>query len=110
MDFGQLIIYSGAGIFIAVGGLADSLAAQNLPFGLVLSPQDQISLLVSSSNLTNLTSSGNYLSGFDGFGTSDINGTEKNPTVPEPASITAAFGLVVIGLLRFLLSRRSPTA
>jgi hypothetical protein len=82
LNVNQLTLsYSGYGVFVAVGGLADSLVAQNLPFGLTLSPQDQISLLVSSSNLTNVTSSGNYLSGFNAFGTSDINGTE-NPIVP----------------------------
>ena len=54
------------------------MVTQNLPFGLTLSPHDQISLLVSSSNLTNVTTSGNFLSGFNAFGTSDINGTSKS--------------------------------
>jgi hypothetical protein len=107
LNINQLTLsYSGGGIFVAVGGLADSLVAQNLPFGLTLSPQDQISLLLSSSNLTNVTSSGKYLSGFNAFGTSDINGTE-NSVVPEPTSLTALVGLAVIGLLTFISRRKS---
>ena len=102
--------YSGYGVFVAVGGLADSLVAQNLPFGLVLSAQDQISLLVSSSNLTNVTTSGNHLSSFDAFGTSDINGTEKTANVPEPASIITLFSLVAVVLPAFFLRRRRPGA
>jgi hypothetical protein len=98
--------YSGGGIFVAVGGLADSLVAQNLPFGLVLSAQDQISLLVSSSSLTGVTAGGNYLSGFNAFGTSDINGTEKSPNVPEPGLISALIGSMAIGLPAFFLRRR----
>jgi hypothetical protein len=105
LNINQLTLsYSGPGIFVAVGGLADSLIAQNLPFGLTLSPQDQISLLVSSSNLTNVTSSGNYVSGFDAFGTSDINGTEN---VPEPSTLTAFASLAAIGLLTFIRRRKS---
>jgi hypothetical protein len=99
--------YSGAGIYIAVGGLADSLVAQNLPFGLTLTPQAPISLVISSSNISNLTTSGNYVSGFDAFGTGDINGTHA---VPEPASLTAAFGIAAIGLTGLFLRRRKMTA
>jgi hypothetical protein len=107
LNVNQLTLsYSGAGIFVAVGGLADSLVVQNLPFGLVLSAQDQISLLVSSSDLTNVTSSGNYLSGFNAFGTSDINGTE-NSVVPEPTSLIALVGLAAIGFLTFFRRRKS---
>jgi hypothetical protein len=92
--------YSGGGVFIAVGGLADSLVAQNLPFGLSLDGQEPISFVISSSNLT---TNGNYVNGFDAFGTGDINGTAP---VPEPTAIIAAFGMAVVGLWRFLLSRR----
>ena len=98
--------YSGAGIFVAVGGLADSIVAQNLPFGLTLSTQDPISLLVSSSNLTNVTSNGNFLSGFNAFGTSDINGTSTSNNVPEPATITALISLATVGLLTLVIRRR----
>jgi hypothetical protein len=107
LNVNQLTLsYSGYGVFVAVGGLADSLVVQNLPFGLTLSAQDQISLLVSSSNLTNVTNSGNYLSGFNAFGTSDINGMEKN-NVPEPTTLTALVGLAAIGLLKFMRRRES---
>jgi hypothetical protein len=96
--------YSGYGIFIAVGGLADSIAAQNLPFGLELSAQDQVSLLFSSSNLTNVTSNGNYLSGFNAFGTSDVNGTQK---IPEPSSIIALLSLATTALISLVRRRRN---
>jgi hypothetical protein len=107
LNINQLTLsYSGAGIYVAIGGLADSLVAQNLPYGLSISGQDQISLVVVSSNLTNLTTSGNYLDGFNAFGTSDINGK----VVPEPVSIIAILGLAVIGLLRFIPRRRFSIA
>ena len=108
LDINQLTLsYSGAGIFIAVGGLADSLVAQNLPFGLTLAPQAPISLVISSSSLSDLTTSGNYISGFNAFGTGDVNGTQP---VPEPASLTAAFGMAAIALLRLLRRRRRTAA
>lgn len=100
--------YSGYGIFIAVGGLVDSVVSQNLPFGLNISTSDQISLLLSSSNLTGITTDANYLTGFNAFGTSDINGT-LNPNsgeVPEPTSVVAMLSLAVTGLLSFFLRRR----
>ena len=106
LNIDQLTLsYSGSGIFIAVGGLADSIAAQNLPFGLAISPTDQVSLLLSSSNLTNVANSGNHLSGFNAFGTSDINGTLKPDTVPEPTSLIALFSLAAAGLTSFFKSR-----
>jgi hypothetical protein len=105
LNINQLTLsYSGSGIYVAVGGKADSLVAQNLPFGLVLSAQNQISLVVSSSNLTNVTDNGNYISGFNAFGTSDINGTEN---VPEPSTLTAFASLAAIGLLTFIRRRKS---
>ena len=111
LDTNQLTLsYSGAGIFVTVGGLADSLVAQNLPFGLALSAQDSISFVISSSNLNNLTTSGNYLTGFNAFGTADINGTAMAPPVPEPASITAALGMAAIGLFRLFLRRHNIRA
>jgi hypothetical protein len=97
--------YSGAGIYVAVGGLADSIVTQNLPFGLAFSTQDRISLMFSSANLTNVTTSGDYLSGFDAFGTSDINGTVST-NVPEPASTTALFSLAIVGMLSWIIRRR----
>jgi hypothetical protein len=103
LNINQLTVsYSGMGIFIAAGGLADSVVAQNLPFGLAINTDDQVSLLVSSSYLTKVTNSGNYLSGFDAFGTADINGT----LVPEPNSLIALLGFAAVSLLALIRRRR----
>jgi hypothetical protein len=99
--------YSGYGIFIAVGGLVDSIVDQNLPFGLKLSTTDQVSLLFSSSNLTNVGVSGDYLSRFEAFGTSDINGKQ---VVPEPTSAIALLSLAATGLMSLVVSRRRKSA
>jgi hypothetical protein len=97
--------YSGFGIYVAAGGLADSVVAQNLPFGLNIDTQDQITLLISSSNLSNVVNSGNYLSKFDAFGTGDVNGTIHE--VPEPAAFTALIGLAASCFVSLFLRRRS---
>lgn len=109
LNTNQLTVsYSGLGIYVAAGGLADSIVTQNLPFGLVLSTQDQVSLLVSSSNLTNLSSNTNYLTAFDAFGTGDINGTRA--AIPEPSSLIALAGFAAVGLPAVLLRRRRQAA
>jgi hypothetical protein len=106
LEIDQLrISYSGYGMFVAVGGLADGLVAQNLPFGLSIGAQDDISLVLSSSNLTNLAYSGNYLSAFDAFGTGDINSFP----IPEPTAIAALIGLAVFGLGSFAFCRHEKS-
>ncbi|MGD0652932.1 MAG: PEP-CTERM sorting domain-containing protein [Thermoguttaceae bacterium] len=111
LNINQLsLYYSGAGVYITVGGLADSLVAQNLPFDLTLSAQDQISFVISSSKLTNVTTSGNYLSTFNASGTGDINGTLESNPVPEPTSTAALAGLAAAGLLTSFLRRRRAAA
>jgi hypothetical protein len=77
------IFYSGAGITIAGTGLATSVPAQALPFGLAIDPGQQISIVFSSTNLTNVTNAGGFLTGFGASGTGSIRGT----LVPEPSSI-----------------------
>lgn len=96
--------YIGGGIYVAVGGaLTDSINSQNLPFGLTMSNKDQVSLLLSSGDLKNITTSGNYLNHFDAFGTSDINGQ----IVPEPTSVIALLSLAVSGLAIFTIRRKN---
>ncbi len=111
LNINQLTVsYSGLGIYAAIGGLADGIAAQNLPFGLVLDTQDQVSLLVSSANLTNVTNTGNFLSGFNAFGTSDINGTLKENNIPEPSTFISLAGFAICSLMAVMIRRRRQTA
>jgi hypothetical protein len=96
------VFYSGFEITIAGAGLAASVPAQDLPFGLVIDDNDPISIVFSSTNLTNVTSAGGFLTGFNASGTGSISGT----LVPEPSSIAlAGFGL--IGLVAAWRKRRS---
>jgi hypothetical protein len=94
------IFYSGGQIAIAGSGLATSVPAQALPFGLAIDPSQQISIVFSSTNLTNVTSAGGFLTGFNASGTGSISGT----LVPEPGSIALAVmgaaGLAIIGYRR----------
>ncbi|MGD0519203.1 MAG: hypothetical protein ABSA26_16830 [Thermoguttaceae bacterium] len=111
LNLNQLsLYYSGAGIYITVGGLADSLVDQELPFGLTLSTQDQISFVISSSKLTDVHKSGNYLSTFIASGTGDINGTLESNPIPEPTSTAALAGLTAAGLLISFLRKRRAAA
>ena len=89
------VTYSGFKFFVASGGKADSVVFQDLPFGLQIDENDDVTLVVSSSNLTNVTDDATYLTGFDAFGTADINGV----LVPEPSSLMALAGMAAIGLL-----------
>jgi hypothetical protein len=91
--------------------LVDSVVAQNLPFDLNLNSSDQVSLLLSSSNLTNVTNNTNYFTGFNAFGTCDINGTmaPNSGEVPEPTAIVALFSLATTGLVAFFFRRRKST-
>jgi hypothetical protein len=104
------LYYSKSGIYITVGGSATSLVAQNLPFGLKISADDEINFDISSSQLSNVTKSGVYITGFDAIGTGDINGTLESNPVPEPTSTAALAGLAAAGLLTSFLRRRRAAA
>lgn len=65
--------------------------AHNLPFGLDLSGPVMISF---SAQLTNVTSSGGFVTGFNGFGTGEYN------EVPAPASALLIAGLAAPALRR----------
>jgi hypothetical protein len=98
--------YSGYGIYIAVGGLAESLVSQDLPFGLEISSDDEISFVISSSKLSSLQKNTYYLESFDASGTGDVNGI----LVPEPTSIIALAGMAAMGLFASLFRRRKTAA
>lgn len=85
--------YTGSQISITVAGVASSLFAQDLPFGVAFDPSEQITIVLSSANLSNVTSAGGFLTGFDAAGTGNIAGV----LVPEPSSmVLAAFGVAAL--------------
>jgi hypothetical protein len=87
------IFYTGSQIAISVAGLATNLFAQSLPFGLSYDPSQQITIVMSSANLSGVTSAGGFLTGFNSAGTGNVAGIGS--IVPEPSSIIlSAFGLV----------------
>ena len=91
--------YSGSGIAMAVTGVATSVPTQDLPFGLSINTGDQIAIVVSSANLSNITASGGFLTGFNASGTGNL----RASGVPEPATLA----LLGVGLGAMLLRRRA---
>jgi MYXO-CTERM domain-containing protein len=95
------LFYTGSQIGISVAGFATNLFAQSLPFGLSYDPSQPITIVMSSANLSGVTSAGGFLTGFNSAGTGNVAGIG----VPEPSSIVlGAFGLV--GLAAYGLRRR----
>lgn len=87
--------YTGAEISITVAGLASSLWAQDLPFGLEFDPNQPITIVLSSAALSNVTDAGGFLTGFDAAGTGNVAGV----LVPEPSSmLLAGLGIAAVGL------------
>jgi hypothetical protein len=95
-------VYTGSQISITLAGLASSLHAQDLPFGLAFDPSQQITIVLSSANLSNVTAAGGFLTGFNATGTGNIAGT----LVPEPSSIALA-GLGLAAIAAVYRRRRS---
>jgi hypothetical protein len=80
--------------FVA-GGPSAEVVSQDLPFGLVIDPNEPISVLVSSSNVSNYTDVGNYVTAFSTTGgTATVSGEQ----VPEPVCFVVLLGLGMIGL------------
>ena len=87
--------YTGSKIAISVSGLASDLFAQDLPFDLAYDPFQPITIVMSSANLSNLTTAGGFVTGFNAAGTGNVAGTGF--LVPEPAGIAlAATGIVAL--------------
>jgi len=92
--------FSSTGQFIAVGGEA-VLFSQNLPFLLEIDSL-AINFVFSSTHMTNVTTSGGFLTGFTASGTGSIITTGE--IIPEPAS------LALLGLGGALMLRRKRQA
>ncbi len=91
--------YTGSQIAISVSGFATDLFAQSLPFNLEFDQSQPITIVMSSANLTGVTSAGGFLTGFHAAGTGNVAGTGY--LVPEPASVAlAAFGIVALLVIR----------
>lgn len=97
------VFYLGNEIAITGGGVATQVFAQALPFGLVIDEGETVSFSFSSANLSSVSSSGGFLTGFSASGTGNVHGTL---VVPEPS--TMAFGLMgVATVVAARLRRRS---
>jgi hypothetical protein len=97
------LFYTGSQVAISVAGVATNLFAQSLPFGLEYDPSQTITIVMSSANLSGVTSAGGFLTGFNSAGTGNIAGIGY--VIPEPSSIVlGAFG--ILGLAGYRLRRR----
>lgn len=75
--------YTGFQIAINVSGLATSIDTQMLPFGLEFDPTEPVTISITSAAITNLTTGGGFLTGFDANSAGVVNGV----LVPEPSTI-----------------------
>jgi hypothetical protein len=75
--------YSGNKVAIATSGQSTALWSQALPFGLAFDPSQPISIVLSSANLTNVTTANGLVTGFRAAGTGNISGT----LLPEPTTM-----------------------
>jgi hypothetical protein len=92
--------YTGSRIAMSVAGMATNLNAQDLPFNLEFDPLQPITLVISSAALSNVTSAGGFLTGFNAAGTGNVAG-EGFVVVPEPATIVlAGLGLAALAVVR----------
>lgn len=88
--------YTGNNIAIAAAGVSSEIYRQDLPFGLAFDESQPLSIVLSSANLTNVTTANGFVTGFRAAGTGSISGV----LLPEPTTML----LVAIGGLA--LARR----
>jgi len=92
--------YTGSRIAISVAGLATNLAAQDLPFDLQFDPVQPIRIVLSSASLSNVTTAGGFVTGFNAAGTGNASG-EGFVVIPEPASyVLAGLGIAALAIVR----------
>jgi hypothetical protein len=89
--------YSGNKVAIATAGQSTSVWAQSLPFGLAFDTSQPISIVLSSADLTSVTTAGGFLTGFHAAGTGNISGV----LLPEPTTML----LLALGGVAFLRRR-----
>jgi len=89
--------------FAATGVASGTRAPQNLPFGLEIDEGDRISIIASSTSLSNVLIDipNGKVVGFEASGTGSIRGT----LVPEPSTF-ALLGIGTLGLLGFARRKR----
>jgi hypothetical protein len=95
--------YTGSQIGISVSGLASAIFAQSLPFNLEFDVSQPVTIVMSSANLSSVTTGGGFLTGFNAAGTGNVAGTGY--LVPEPGTLAmlgvGLVGLAACGLRRF---------
>lgn len=79
--------------FVFGGGVATSINKQKLPFDLQFDPNEPVAISFNSSRVLNVTTDGQYVTGFLASGTADVTGT-----VPEPAPLSLLSGLGALAL------------
>ena len=78
------VFYTGNGFIIAAGGKVSSVAGQSLPFGLAdIDVTKDVTVAISSANLSGITDDGTNLTAFSASGTGNIKAT----LVPEPSTL-----------------------
>jgi hypothetical protein len=75
--------YTGSQIAISVAGLATSIFAQQLPFALAYDTSQPVTIVMSSANLTNITTGGGFVTSLEAAGTGNVAGVY----VPEPSTL-----------------------
>jgi hypothetical protein len=93
--------YTGSNIAISVSGLASSIFAQQLPFALAYDPSQPVTIVMSSANLSNLTSAGGFITNLKAAGTGNVAGV----LVPEPSTFVL-LGLGCIAAVGHAAKRR----
>ncbi|MGF1634779.1 MAG: PEP-CTERM sorting domain-containing protein [Phycisphaerae bacterium] len=89
------VFYAGGQLGVATVAPVEVFVQFDTPFDLEFDEDLGISLVFSSSNLSNVTSADGFLTGFNASGTGNLTGT----LIPEPASLSL-LGLGAMGLVR----------